>query len=78
MSRTSCFTSCWIDWRGRGFDRAISVNRGTAARQCRAKVMAKANALTPDPATALCAPVDGGESDGQPGEGATSNDVDAA
>ena len=38
--------------------------------------MPKANALTPDPATPLCAPVDGGESDGQIGEGSTSNDVD--
>jgi hypothetical protein len=40
--------------------------------------MPKANAVTPDPAIALCAPVDGGESDGQTGEGSTSNDVDDA
>ena len=42
----------------------------------RMMAMAKANALTPDPATALHAPVDGG--DGEPGETSTGTDVDDA
>ena len=40
--------------------------------------MAQANAVAPDPAPALSAPLDSNESDGQPGEGSTSNDVDDA
>jgi hypothetical protein len=37
--------------------------------------LAKANAQTPDPTTALRAPVDGGGSKSKPSEGSTDSDV---
>jgi hypothetical protein len=40
--------------------------------------MVRANGVMGDPATASRAPVDGGESDGEPGETSTGTDVDDA